>query len=253
MVYLILVLLFSHLFTDFVLQNDDLAERKKQAGSKGLRALGWHSLVFFITSISVYLIVFVWLLQSYNMIISNVFFILVLSISHLIIDFAKTRLETKDNKLYLFITDQILHVVAILIVIYILYPLNALKAYNYLIGYLNGVNQLKPLLNPLQKVLFISSMLIIVTSFSNVLIQLSIKPIKDTITKNTSNNNDDNKELKIGRYIGSYERLLTVIAIYLNSYQSLVGLYGIKTAARFKKIEEDPDFAEYYLLAQVSI
>jgi hypothetical protein len=112
---------------------------------------------------------------------------------------------------------------------------------------LNGINKLKPLLNPLQKILFISSMLITVTSFSNILIQNIVRPIRDKVIKNTDNGNN-NEELKIGRLLGSAERILTVAAIYLNSYELLVGLYGIKTATRFKKIEEDLDFAEYYLL-----
>lgn len=51
-----------------------------------------------------------------------------------------------------------------------------------------------------------------------------------------------------GAIIGSLERMLCAIFIGLGQYASIGLIYTAKSIARFKKIEENPKFAEYYLI-----
>lgn len=51
-----------------------------------------------------------------------------------------------------------------------------------------------------------------------------------------------------GAVIGSLERFLCAIFIGLGQYASIGLIYTAKSISRFKKIEEDPGFAEYYLI-----
>ena len=54
--------------------------------------------------------------------------------------------------------------------------------------------------------------------------------------------------LRAGRAIGTLERWIMVTLILVGQY-GLIGLVlTAKSIARFKKIEQDPEFAEYYLL-----
>lgn len=59
-----------------------------------------------------------------------------------------------------------------------------------------------------------------------------------------------------GRRIGQFERFLVTTLTLLNQYSAIAFVFAAKSIARFKKIEETPEFAEYYLvgtLASVSI
>ena len=51
-----------------------------------------------------------------------------------------------------------------------------------------------------------------------------------------------------GAVIGSLDRVLCAIFIGLGQYASIGLIYTAKSIARFKKIEENPKFAEYYLI-----
>ncbi len=58
----------------------------------------------------------------------------------------------------------------------------------------------------------------------------------------------ENTTLRAGRAIGTLERWIMLTLILLGQY-GLIGLVlTAKSIARFKKIEQDPEFAEYYLL-----
>ncbi|MCD2207967.1 hypothetical protein [Listeria booriae] len=57
-----------------------------------------------------------------------------------------------------------------------------------------------------------------------------------------------NKELKAGRYIGGLERLLLLIFMALQIYSAIPIIIALKTLARFKDLENNRAFAEYYLI-----
>ncbi|MFQ5847332.1 MAG: hypothetical protein ACE5IQ_06600 [Candidatus Methylomirabilales bacterium] len=50
-----------------------------------------------------------------------------------------------------------------------------------------------------------------------------------------------------GRRIGQLERFLVTTLMVLDQYSAIAFVFAAKSIARFKKIEESPVFAEYYL------
>lgn len=56
------------------------------------------------------------------------------------------------------------------------------------------------------------------------------------------------EEIKIGRYIGGAERLLTAAGVIAGAYEAIAALYAAKAAIRFKQAQSDPEFAEYFIL-----
>lgn len=61
--------------------------------------------------------------------------------------------------------------------------------------------------------------------------------------------------VKAGRRIGQLERFLVTTLTVLDQFSAIAFVFAAKSIARFKKIENDPLFAEYYLagtLASVS-
>lgn len=51
-----------------------------------------------------------------------------------------------------------------------------------------------------------------------------------------------------GAMIGNLERILSAIFLSLNALSSIGLIYTAKSIARFKRIEENQGFAEYYLI-----
>lgn len=69
----------------------------------------------------------------------------------------------------------------------------------------------------------------------------SYKPI------NKENNNTENTK-KAGRMIGTIERIIMLFFLLIKQYSSVGLVLTAKSIARYNKISEDKEFAEYYLL-----
>ena len=186
-----LILLLSHLLTDFVFQKDAMTEYKHEAGIKGHIALLLHPGIFFITSTVLFLITegtqwFAWI---------NLAILLLLSLSHYIVDFLKGKVMKRvgmgsENQdiykcpVWLFFADQLAHL--ILIVLFTLIALHNVIPWEFVpvSTVINIILPAKMPLTALQKILIASSILIIVTSFSNIVVKLSLNTTK--IHKETS-------------------------------------------------------------------
>ena len=59
---------------------------------------------------------------------------------------------------------------------------------------------------------------------------------------------EESTDKKAGRYMGTLERMLIAVCIYLNQYSSIGLVLTAKSIARYDRITKEPDFAEYYLL-----
>ena len=60
--------------------------------------------------------------------------------------------------------------------------------------------------------------------------------------------NDGNK---LGRVIGSFERVLMAVGMYLNKWDIVTGVIALKALARYKQMD-NKDFAEYFLIGSMS-
>ncbi|MHC1696182.1 MAG: DUF3307 domain-containing protein [Eubacteriales bacterium] len=85
--------------------------------------------------------------------------------------------------------------------------------------------------------------LLIIHKPINYVISLFLAPYKPD-SKDEGGNNDRNS----GRFIGTVERLIILLLIYIKQYSAIGLVLTAKSIARYDKITKDPTFSEYYLL-----
>ena len=85
--------------------------------------------------------------------------------------------------------------------------------------------------------------LLIIHKPANIIIQKTINPYKPD-EKKSEKKNDPN----IGRMIGTVERTIMLMLMYMNQYSAIGLVLTAKSIARYDKITRDEKFAEYYLL-----
>ncbi|MBC2098776.1 DUF3307 domain-containing protein [Listeria booriae] len=252
MTNLLFPLLLGHFLGDFVLQTDTMANVKKEAfSSRKLRILGLHVFIhfclYFLAVLGYWFVggnTDIWLLMG---------MIVGISLLHLVIDLAKAPVErvlgnSSLVRLCTYVSDQLLHVLIIFLAVRALAPisLDGLSLYAklcalgcllivivYFVGYL--IPYILEVLMP---------------GFNNEKRIVSITKVdgKILLTKNQEAAAVTNKELKAGRYIGGLERLLLLIFMALQIYSAIPIIVALKTLARFKDLENNRAFAEYYLI-----
>lgn len=247
MVNYFLILLLAHLLADFVFQDETMVE-SKQSDIKITRneALIKHSLWFLGTSLVLFIIVegITWWpsLKIDGLPWTVVFALILLSIIHGLIDLAKVLLskKTKKHSMILFILDQLVHLGLILGFVGFFKTPEFVKNIKLLLNYMNTETIL--LFKPThgQSILLLSCVIIITTSFANIFIKESLASIRSVI--------DDKEELKIGRYIGGVERIITIAGVVAGEYEAIAALFAAKAAIRFGQAKHDPKFAEYFIL-----
>ncbi len=253
---LFLIYLLSQLLSDFVFQPEHLVEKKQSIDTKeSLPALTIHASIFFVISLAGLMLV------KGGVTPSLVLWTLTLAISHFAIDLLKviclkkyklgelSNQNKKNNQWYntnllIFLINQFLHITLVVIVSMAYYgKLHLLENIVPLGQFLNTFYPLisQQTFDETEKILMSLCLLIFATTFSNNFIKQSLSSMKFKLSENQ-------EEVKIGRYIGSVERLLTVAAVLAGAYQALAALYASKTAIRFNQTKDRPEFGEYFIL-----
>ncbi len=219
---LIIILVLLHIIGDFYFQSQKLADLKNNK----YKYVVFHSLIYS----SSFLFIFLF----YEFSISLFITVLILSFSHYIIDSIKyVFLKNFKSNNSFFIIDQLLHIFCLLLVV----------LFYYRTDYLIVIQRFN--LNQIQKYLqFIVSILLIFKP-ANIL-------IKNVLNKNNINSeielSNENSPLRLGRMIGNFERLLILLLLCVNQYVVIGYIFTAKSIARWKKLTEDKNFAEYYLV-----
>ncbi len=223
-IYFIL-LLFCHLMGDYYLQNEYMAVNK----SISYKMLVLHCIIYGgIVCIVTGLI--------FGKVYVNI--VLLVILSHFAIDFIKSFLLNKyNNKIAdcernIYLTDQILHLLFLGVCAY------AIKDYavkGFAIEMLDNMN--------INKIAFIKicTLILLMHKPANITIKKLIegyKPLTDSVTK-------ENK--KTGAIIGTLERYIILILLFLGQYSAIGLVLTAKSIARYKELE-NKDFAEYYLI-----
>ena len=235
------MLLIGHLFGDFYLQSSAMARRKDAEAAAMCR----HGLVYFFAILAAVLP----FMLIYDAMLSFWALFLLVPASHFAIDFAKNRwpgwkaIFNKNDK-YVFVVDQVAHVV-IIVIVALYYATKAPVAY---IAYSVYVQNLFILMNlgvPLHKIIQMACLFLFLGKPTAMFMQILLK-------------NDDEgdagdsiilkKEQKAGGLIGIFERYLAVILVITQQYSALAFIVTAKSIARFNKISDEPEFAERYLL-----
>lgn len=215
MIVLTIKLLIAHIIGDFVLQPDSWVRDKKLHKHKS-KYLYLHGLVHLVSLLV--LLGFNWSFWPY---------LLLIIISHLVIDAVKLNFEGKINSRLLFATDQILHIIIIGFVVYLNKPftLEFEKIYSA------------------ESLLFILALLLI--SFVSSVI------IKTIMSKwNLEEDNSDDSLKSAGKYIGILERIFVFVFIILDQWSAIGLLIAAKSVFRFGDLSraKDRKLTEYILI-----
>ena len=213
-----------HIIGDFYLQSAELASKKR----KELKSLFLHSLFYLATFI-------VGILPFYSLPLLIV--ALVLAITHFIIDLVKHNyVKKKRDTSQVYLIDQGAHLfllaVASIVLASISQDLTLLKP---VVDFLNktGINY-PQVLSALALILFISKPI-------NITIKQLLEKYRPKEDKNYGIKN-------AGASIGILERYIIVLLIGIGQYSTIGLVLTAKSVARYNRISEDKQFAEYYLL-----
>jgi len=212
---LLIKLLLAHIIGDFFLQP------KKWVKDKERKKLKSPKLYFHIVIHIVLLLVILWDLSLWPV-------VLLIGVTHFIIDAIKLRIQKKKTKRLLFFIDQALHILVILIAYFM---------------YTNTEMDFKALLTEENLLLF--------TCFAFLTQPVSIL-MKTIFSKwDISKLTEGNESLKdAGKYIGILERILVFIFIVADHWEAVGFLITAKSVFRFGDLKESKHrkLTEYILI-----
>lgn len=215
MILLTLKLLIAHIIGDFILQPDSWVKDKKANKHKS-KFLYLHGLIHFLSLLV--MLQFDWSYWSY---------IVLIVLSHLVIDLIKLNLEKKVNARLLFAIDQLLHIIIIGFIVYLNDPFTIRLEKIYTIDSL----------------LFILSLLLI-TYVSAIIMKMIMSKWK------LEEDNSEDSLKSAGKYIGILERLFVFGFIILNQWSAIGLLIAAKSVFRFGDLSraKDRKLTEYILI-----
>ncbi|SDX82040.1 Protein of unknown function [Lutibacter oricola] len=215
MIALLLKLILAHVIGDFVFQPEKWVKSKEKKKHKS-PYLYWHILVHLFAALVVLQFNRVYWLG-----------VLIIIISHYIIDVLKLNLKKKLNFRWLFLWDQLAHLAVIVFVVNLYKPIFL---------------DLNALFSP--KVLLFVIALLMATVVSSIV-------MKVIISKWEIKGNSNKKSLDdAGKYIGIIERLLIFVFIITNNWSGVGFLLAAKSIFRFGDLTkaDDRKLTEYILI-----
>jgi hypothetical protein len=228
------LVLMAHLLGDFYFQSSQLAQRKND-GSFG--ALAAHSCYY-----AAIVLLLPWLFYGLNALILGA----ALAIIHFLIDWIKLLVSSRNKQSLsprlLFFCDQFAHLITIVIAT-IVFLLLVDTSYSPVTFWLQSLYQeLQVTLLPDKLMRFVVVLLFLMRPVN---IAIRVFGSKEQPGEGTK---DGAADLRAGRCIGILERLIVLILALYGQYSAIAFVFAAKSIARFKKIEDDPTFAEYYLM-----
>lgn len=223
-VYFIL-LLFCHILGDYYLQSVKMAENK----NKSMKTLILHCVIYGVTVCFVTGLIFG---EVYRAVV------LLVVLSHFAIDLVKSVLYREwEEKIInqgkdVYITDQILHLLFLGVCGYIIKDCTVKGT---VIELFNNMGT--------DKIAFmkICTLVLLLHKPTNITIKRLIEGYKPFV------GNVDEENKKTGAIIGTLERYIILILLFLNQYSAIGLVLTAKSIARYKELE-NKNFAEYYLI-----
>ncbi len=223
----LLLLLMEHIIGDFYAQTRGIAEKKKDS----LKWVLIHGLLYFLVTLFVSIPVISLSILALNFATSSL---------HALIDVFKFFYLKKKKKetSFLFVIDQGLHFICLVFLAYLWSKNNiTMKEIPIIADFFDVTNNSETLVCS-----WVLGLLLIHKP-ANILIQNFIGTYKPK-----SRDNEIKADNNIGRVIGTVERVIMLILIYMNQYSAIGLVLTAKSIARYDRISKDEKFAEYYLL-----
>ena len=220
---LLLRLITAHVISDFILQSNNWVENKQTERYRS-KYLYLHVLI---VGLLTYLAIGNW---------TAVWIPLIITISHFFIDLIKTYI--KKDSIYIFLVDQALHLL-VLLICWFIYTEQFSKLFN---------NFFYQYSNP--KTLIILLAYIVVTIPMSIIIPKLTKTWSAEVSENEEINKDKDSLTKAGKWIGVIERLLVLSFSIIGKYEAIGFLLAAKTVFRFGELKDPKDRkrTEYILI-----
>mgnify|MGYP001073925348 CR=1 FL=1 len=211
---LLLTLLLAHFLGDFVLQPSKWV-KDKEAKSIKSKYFWFHIAIHFILMV---------LLTGFELKLTPI--VIFITISHIIIDFFKIKLQEKFSSIILFFIDQVLHLLMISLAIGLDQEIDWMNLYP---------NQ--------QKIIFIALAFVLLTNVTGVIMKVFLSKWKLNDFEGESLEN-------AGLYIGILERLFIFGFVFLDYWEGIGFLIAAKSIFRFSDLTraKDRKLTEYVLI-----
>ncbi|MEW2923243.1 DUF3307 domain-containing protein [Muricauda sp. ANG21] len=215
---LALKLILAHFIGDFVLQPAHWVEDKLQNKWRS-KYLYWH--------ISVHLLALLLILQF-----QHLGAVAIIIVSHFLIDLGKLSLTNPKNYRWLFVVDQVLHILVIGAMVYWISPFEI--DFSLLFG---------------EKTLILITFLVFVTYVCGILMRMLLAPYIDEIAKDDESTEGGSLK-NAGTYIGMLERLFVFGFILIQQWAAIGLLIAAKSVFRFGDLNKGKNrkLTEYVLI-----
>jgi len=251
----------THLLVDFIFQSDATVKTKAEEFSWiKIKCLFGHAIISnLVIGNIVYLLVWTGEFLLYNndkhALSWCTYFLLLfyVSVCHFALDLFKstcdTLLEKKwfdhQHEVVTYTLDQVLHILSIYLAMWLVRGPNAWsQSYEQLTGLLNHGDIIA-------LVQFGLVFLILETKFSEYFVGKFLKGTGVSLPASDNSNTEKAQKYHLGSYIGNLERIMIAIFFFSNNIPSISIVVAIKAVTRFKDIETQSDFAEYYLIGSI--
>lgn len=215
---LALKLILAHFIGDFVLQPAHWVEGKLQNKWRS-KYLYWHILV--------HLLALLLILQF-----QHLGAVAIIIVSHFLIDLGKLSLTNPKNYRWLFVVDQVLHILVIGAMVYWISPFEI--DFSLLFG---------------EKTLILITFLVFVTYVCGILMRMLLAPYIDEIAKDDESTEGGSLK-NAGTYIGMLERLFVFGFILIQQWAAIGLLIAAKSVFRFGDLNKGKNrkLTEYVLI-----
>lgn len=232
-----IIFLLAHVLGDFYFQTLSMANKKE-------RSIKW---------ILLHGISYMFAMLLVTAICSNKLILILMAILasalHLIIDLLKDQYKKKKIKIAkwntiternIFFVDQCLHLLCLGILSY------SLTYYGIHLEQRKIINIIANVIDINMKSLTTwATSLLLAHKPANIVIRKALTVYKADNGEEEKQNNNTNAT---GRLIGTIERIIMLILLFIGQYSAIGLVLTAKSIARFDKISNDKNFAEYYLL-----
>ena len=235
--FVILYILNIHILGDFVFQSTEMVQEKNNNNWK--EHLKHGGIIGFL----MFPLFFIYEVKE------SVILVLFIVVTHILIDYIKIMIgkkyRSKKSKFITFLGDQILHFILIVYSLKIIELVHLLK--NGLKKSIMGEGIINFFGFSTQEILLINKFMLLnivvlsVMFVGGIIVGIVLEELK---TKEES--------IKYGIIIGRLERLLILILLLFGNYTGITLVIGLKTLTRFKEIEKNKDFGEYYLIGTLT-
>lgn len=228
---LLVVFLLVHICFDFYFQPTEWVDQKNRQHGKS-KKLVIHA---FMHAAGIFIALSIFTTKS---VCVNLFYSILVFISHWLIDLAKSY---ASKRFFAFLLDQLAHIIVLILIwgvvtenISRLMIFNSIQKidYNYLVIILAYLIVLKP---------------------TSIIISSFLKPWTDSLKQGVSLKDEDSLQ-SAGKKIGYLERFLILTFILLNQFSAIGFLLAAKSVFRFGELQNDKDkkLTEYVMLGTLA-